>query len=351
MLTIQSDHNTRMILESDPAEVWIVAFHPDGKHFFDGTRHEIRRWRVADGQELRKQTDSETTYAISVSKDERWLVCGTTSGASVWDAELREKVITVESGKHVFSVDVAPDCTKFATGTTGHKATIWSITTGRKLIGPLEHGGDVNGVKFSPDGGRLATACYGDPTIRIFDAHNGDQLITIENPIPINSFLPIVWSTHGQRLFAVSEDYKIKSFDSPTGSPLAEWQIHGNSDGPMSVALSANGKFIASSAGCCVSFWDTSTLAQLGIVEDSNGIHCIALSPDDCRLATGSIDSGKTIIWDLSSILPGSYLSYNVSTALLKSTMTFIHKPLFLYARKLLAPDRKWSHFESITVQ
>ena len=266
-------------------------------------------------------------YTISVSKDQKWVVCGTTSGASVWDAELREKVVEVEGGVYVYSVDVAPDCTKFATGTGA--VTIWSITTGEKLLGPFEHGSGVMGVKFSPDGGRLATACRGDSTIRIFDAHNGDQLISIENTIPINSFLPIAWSTHGHRLFAVSEDYKIKSFDSSTGSPRAEWQIHENSDGPMSIALSENGKFIASSAGRFVSFWDTSTHTQLGIVEETRTIQSITLSPDGCRLATGSTASGSSIIWDLRGILPDSYLPGNVSTSFLKSTTTIIHERCF----------------------
>ena len=215
-----------MILEGGGGSVWAVAFHPDGKHFFDGTNNEIRRWRLADGQELGKQTGM-SLYAISVSKDQRWVACGTTSGASIWeDVELRKKVAEVERGEQVFSVDVAPDCTRFATGTQAEEVTIWSITTGEKLVGPLKHGGSIYGTKFSPDGGRLATACYGDSTIRIFDAHNGDQLISVGDPIPINSFLPIAWFTHSQRLFAVSRDYKIKLFDSSTGSPLAEWQIH-----------------------------------------------------------------------------------------------------------------------------
>ena len=313
-----------MVLEggAGPGSVWAVAFHPDGKHFFDGTRNEIRRWRLVDGRELGKQIGMDL-YVISVSKDQKWVACGTTSGASMWDAELREKFVTVEDGEYVYSVDVAPDCTMFVTGTSRGQVTIWSITTGETLLGPLEHGGVVMGVKFSPDGGRLATACFGDSTIRIFDAHNGDQLTSIENPIPAYSFLPIIWSTHGQRLFAVSKDYKIKSFDSSTGTgyPLAEWQIHQDSDGPMSIALSENGKFIASSAGRFVSFWDTSTHTQLGILEETHAIQSIALSPDGCRLATGSTASGSSIIWNLGGILPDSYLPGNVSTPSLKSMM------------------------------
>ena len=306
-----------MVLEGGIGKVYAVAFHPDGKHFFDGTRNEIRRWRLADGQELGKQTGMDM-YTISVSKDQKWVACGTTSGASVWDAELREKVAEVEGGKHVVSVDVVPDCTKFATGNSSlneGQVTIWSITTGERLVGLLEHGGSVYGVRFSPDGGRLATACYDDSTIRIFDAHNGDLLTTIEDRKLVGSFLPITWSTHGQQLFAGSTDCKIKLFDASTGSPIVEWQIHENSDDSMSIALSANGKFIASSAGRFVSFWDTSTHTQLDIVEGTHNIHSIALSPDGCRLAAGSKDSGSSIIWDLRGTLPDSYLPGNVTVS------------------------------------
>ena len=328
-----------MVLEGgagEDCEVWAVAFHPDGKHFFDGTRNGIRRWRVADGQELGKQTGM--TFEISVSKDQKWVVCGTAEGASVWDAELREKV--AEGRKWVYAVDVAPDCIKFATGTDAGEVNLCSITTGERLLGPLEHDGGVRGVRFSPDGGRLATACIGRCGICIFDAHNGDHLISIETSIPASSYLPIAWSTHGQHLFAVSEDYKIKSFDSLTGSPLAEWQIHENSNnGSMSISLSANGKFIASSAGRFVSFWDTLTHTQLGIVElkETHEIKSIALSPDGCRLAAGSA-SGSSIIWDLRGILPDSYLPGNVSTPFLKSAMTFVHESLFINTRKSLVP-------------
>ena len=340
-----------MVLEGSAGSVWAVAFHPDGKHFFDGTSNGIRRWRVADEQELGKQTGMGI-YAISVSKDEKWVACGTMNGASVWDAELREKVVEVEGEEHVYSVDVAPDCTKFATE-NNREVTIWSITTGERLVGPLEHGSDVMGAKFSPDGGRLATACYDDSTIHIFDTRNGDHLISIKNlGIPANLFLPIAWTTHGQRLFAVSENCQIKSFDSSTGSPLAEWQIHGTSINPMSmsITLSANGKFIASSTGRVISFWDTSTYIQLGIIEETDMISSIALSPDGCRLAAGSTELGS-IIWNLRGVLPDSYLPANVSTPFLKSTMTFIHESLFLYTGKSLVPDCKWSHFELLTVK
>ncbi|KAF8558567.1 YVTN repeat-like/Quino protein amine dehydrogenase [Imleria badia] len=253
---------------------------------------------------------------ISASRDRKWIVCGTTEGASVWDAELQEKVVEVDPGMFISALDVSPDSTRFATGTWAgdKKASIWSITTGERLVGPLEHDGSVYGIKFSPDGGHFATACMGNQPrkcIRIFDSHNGDQLITIENPqFPNWASAPIVWASDGQ-LFAISTAGKIQSFDTSTGSRLAEWQIH-DEDNLMSIALSANNKFIACSAGRSVSFWDTSTHTQLGIVEDAYNIRSLALSPDSSQLVAGNSNNVEGItIWDLSGILPETYLPIN----------------------------------------
>ena len=171
-----------MVTQSNGA-LWAVAFHPDGKHFFGGMSNGIQRWRIADGQQVGEQTGMNMND-ISVSRDGKWIVCGTTEGASVWDAELQRKVIEVEDAHWVDAVDVSQS-TRFATGTANgnRKASIWSITTGERLVGPLEHDSDVTGIKFFPDGGhiRVATAC--EDSIHIFDSYNGRRLITIGNPM------------------------------------------------------------------------------------------------------------------------------------------------------------------------
>ena len=302
-----------MILESVAGRVYTVAFHPDGMHFFGGTQHGIRRWRIADGQEVGKQTGMNMN-TISVSRDGKWIVCGCVEGTNVWDAELQRMVVEVEDTSYVDAVDVSPDSTRFATGAP-RNANIWSITTGERLVGPLKHDSALSGIKFSPDGRHITTACR--RSIHIFDSYNGDQLITIDNPMPDNvAITPIVWPP-GSRLFAISEGGKIKSFDTSTGSQLAEWQIHSYDRGDaMSIALSANtDRFIASSAGRFVSFWDTSTQTQLGsLLKDDDQIRSIALSPDGTHLATGGYNNKAVTIWNLSDILPESYLLITVST-------------------------------------
>ena len=337
-----------MVVESESGGgVYTVAFHPDGKHFFGGTENAIRRWRVADGQEVGKQTGMDMN-AISVSRDGKWVVCGTTEGASVWDAELQRKVVEVEDTNWVDAVDVSPESTRFATGTDGRpgKASIWSITTGERLAGTLEDDRAVKGIKFSPDGKHIATACA--DSIHIFDSYNGNQLITIDILMPDGyAFTPIVWPSDGQ-LFATSKSGKIKSFDTSTGSQLAEWKADSGNVEP--IAMSANARFIASSAGHSVSFWDTSTHTQLGSpLEDVDTIRSIALSPDGARLATGGYN-GTITICNLSDILPEPDLPITVSTTFPTPLrlITFVYHSTFYKPLSSLNPGRKWSSFSVV---
>ena len=302
-----------MVAEGSPGGLYTIAFHPDGKHFFGGTIDGIRRWQVADGKEVGEQMGMDMN-ALSVSRDGKWIVCGTTMGTSVWGAELERRIVEVEDSNYVKAVDVSPESTRFATAAE-RKASIWSITTGERLIGPLEHDSTIWGIKFSPDGKHIASAC--EDSIHIFDSYNGDPFIIISNPLPTRwvGMTPIVWPSDVQLFATSSKGGKIRSFDTSTGSQLAEWQIHSHdSEDRLSIALSANNRFIASSAGRSVTFWDTSTHAHLGSVLKHDGeIWSIALSPDDTLLATGSQD--KTItIWNPSDILPESYLPITVST-------------------------------------
>ena len=312
MLTIHQDHT--IVLDTGRFNtVWAVAFHPDGIHLFGGSWDGLRRWRVAGGKEAGKQLGMDLT-AISVSNDHRWILCGTMEGASVWDAKTLEKTIEVEGTNFVAAVDISPDSTRFATGTAegDNKATIWDITTGGRLVGPLRCDNYTAGVKFSPDGGYIAVAVRDYP-IQVFDSRSGDQLSTIRASVPHwQPLTPLAWSNNGQQIFVACGDNKIKTFEVSTGSQLAETQVHDDGD-VLSITLAANGKFLASIAGRSILFWDVLTLTQIGsIVKDSQEIRSIAVSPDCSHLAIGG-SKGKITIRHLSDILPDSYGPFHVS--------------------------------------
>ena len=334
MLSFQSDPT--IVLEASTSQVRAVAFHPDGKHVLGGGSGGLWRWRLEDGQEVGKHTGM-VLHAISMSRNHKWIVCGCEEGASVWDAEVQEKVIDVEGTDEVNAVDVSPDSTAFATG-TNDAASVWHITSGERLVGPLKHGSWVIGIQFSPNGECIATYSYGG-SIRIFDSRDGGELITIE--IVTSSLFPstpFAWSNDGQRIFAASNDDKIKLFDVSTGSQLAESQTL---QGGIINSLAANGKFVATFMDRTISFLDTSTLSQIEpVIEDSQDIYTIAISPDNGYLATG-IANGKIAIRDLGSILPDSYGPFHVSICpltMLACRTSLIPSPTLIhYVRQLIA--------------
>ena len=293
--------------------IYSVTFHSDGMQLLSGQSDGLRRWRVEDGQEVGNKVGRDV-IAISVSKDGKWIVCGTDQGASVWDAKIQEKAIEVEGTILVGAVDISPESTRFATatGTGDNKASIWNIITGERLVGPIQHDNYIAGIKFSPNGKHIATEAQ-DHSIRVFDSRNGDQLITIKTGIPSWSpITPFAWSNNGKQIFTASSGRKIKSFDVSTGSQLAELQVHGDNE-VVSIALAANGKFLATFAGHTITFYDTSTLTQIGpVIEDSQKIRSIALSPNCSYLATGGFN-GNITLRNLNNILPDLYGPFSVS--------------------------------------
>jgi WD40 repeat protein len=304
-----------VIETGDDAAIFSVAFNSDGMQLFGGNNDGVRRWRVADGQEVRNQMAMDVN-AISVSTDGQWMVCGSRKGASVWDAKTQENTIEVDGTDMVGAVDISPESTSFATAAgrgSGYKASIWNIITGERLVGPLQHNGFITGIKFSPNGEHIATAVR-DRSIRVFDSRDGDQLIAIKTDMPSWwPSIPLAWSNDGHQLFAAASDRKIKSFDVSTGSQVAELQVHGDNE-VVSIALAANGKFLATFVGYAISFWDTSTLTQIGpVIKDSHWIRSISLSPDSGCLATGG-DCGNITVRNVNIVLPDFYGPFSVST-------------------------------------
>ena len=309
--------------------MFAIVFHPDGKHLLGGGGDGIRRWRLGDGQEVGRQMGMTNINTIAASSNHKWVVCGADEGASVWDAELHEKVIHVEGTKQVAAVDVSPDSTRFATG-IGGEASVWSMTSGERLLGPLViYHRDVTGIRFSPNGEQIATFSFGG-LLRIFDSRNGDEVITITTVSPPKWITtPLAWSNDAHYIFTVPGDYMIKSFAVSTGAQIAESPIL---DDCESIALAPNGKFIATYAGCSILFLDSSTLSPIvPAIEDKKNIRSIAISPDSSHVATGQT-GGRLTVRNLGGILPDSYSPVHVSVF----PLTIFVAPLVCYTRHLL---------------
>ena len=295
-----------------------------------GAERMLRRWQVdsRDGHEVGQAIRAEGAeiFAVDLSADGKWLACGLKlkcgeSGngragqVRVWDTETHEKVLDIQGhANSVFSIHITPDSAKIATGSADKTAFIWSLTTGRRLVGPLKHEGIVVAVRFSPTGDRVATATAKNPdakSIRIYNSDDGRRLLDI--PFSVNRHVSssLAWSADGHQLFAVSYS-ELKCFDSSSGSLLGQWSVPGGGSS-ASIALSRNQKFIVVAAFKSLSFWDAVTHKQVGnVIEHASPVWSVALSPNDHHVATGE-ENGRVVFRCLRSILPDSYITVNVS--------------------------------------
>ncbi|KIK13326.1 hypothetical protein PISMIDRAFT_73188, partial [Pisolithus microcarpus 441] len=247
---------------------------------------DIRRWKIEDGREQGPTMQAGVrVYAIAVSQDGRWIVSGDEGKqAIVWNALTNEKVHHTQYGNWVWAVDISSDSTKVVDATcrgTGN-VRLFGIASGHRLLPPISHD-NVAGVKFSPDGSRLATVSYGSG-VRVYSTHDGKVLFDSGTRGSVDSsswVTPLAWSSDGQQLFVASKD-KFTSFNF-SDSSSTEWPIHENQS---SASIASNGKFIACSAGSSVSLWDCMSRRRISpIITHAAWISCIALSPSGGYLA------------------------------------------------------------------
>ena len=258
-----------------------VTFSLNGEHLFSGGQDQnVEVWGVQDGQRV-VTMEAKDVVCFAVAKNGKWIAGSTWRGeAFMWDAKTHERVWRDWKGCDDI-VDFSPDSTKLVSGSLNCTATTWDVASGDK-IWTLEHKQVMITAKFSSDGNRIATATY-EGSVRVWDSSNGDLLVDIPVMVTSSYNNGLLWFNN--HIFVVSGS-KIKQLDASTGSTVSEWPVP-NSDIYSCIAVPRHGKVISCSTSHSVSFWDASTCLQIGLVEHTEYIRSIALSPVNRSLAIG----------------------------------------------------------------
>ena len=274
----------------------VVAFSANGEHLLSGGRDQnVQVWRVQDGRRV-ATIQAVGILCLAVSKNGKWMAGGTLWGeVFIWDAETHERVWkhredTWPMEACMEAVDFSPDSTKLVSGSRNCTATLWDLASGEKMW-TFHHGPkEVIAAKFSSDGDRIATATY-KGSVRVRDSSNGQLLVDIPVMVPSLYNNGLRWFDN--HIFVVYGS-TIKQLDASTGSMVYEWSVP-QSNFNSCIAIPIHGKFMAYSTNHSVTFWDTSTHLQIGLVEHTEDICSIALSPDNSSLAVGG-ENGTIII-------------------------------------------------------
>jgi WD40 repeat protein len=197
----------------------------------------------------------------------------------------------------VDGVAFSPDGKRLATASWDHTAKVWDVESGKELLTLRGHSNGVYGVAFSPDGKHLATASS-DHTAKVWDVESGRELLTLRGHS--DSVDGVAYSPDGKRLATASGDHTAKVWDAGSGKELLT--LDGHSDVVDGVAFNPDGKRLATASwDHTAKVWDAESGKELLTLRGhSDRVYGVAFSPDGKRLATASSDHTAKV-WDVES--------------------------------------------------
>jgi WD40 repeat protein/tRNA A-37 threonylcarbamoyl transferase component Bud32 len=251
---------------------------------------------------------SSGVYSVVLSPDSRTLASGSADKKiKLWDVRRQREIATLTGhSDYVFSVVLSPDGRTLASGSADKKIKLWDVQSQGEIATLTGHSGSVLSVALSPDGRTLASGSW-DNTIKWWDLQSQRKWWDLRSQGEISTLtghsdyiISIALSPNGRTLASGSADKKIKLWDVRSQGETAT--LTGHSNWVMSVALSPDGRTLASgSKDNTIKLWDVQSQEEIAtLTGHSDIVYSVALSPDGRTLASGSKDN--TIkLWDVQS--------------------------------------------------
>lgn len=186
----------------------------------------------------------------------------------------------------VRSVRFSPDGGSLASGSEDETVQIWQVSDGvmrRRLRVP---GCPIESVAFSPAGNLMAVGGWGGA---ITLCEIGEDTLTVRDNLLAPFIHSLSFSPDGSLLAAGGYDGAVYLWALPDAE--AETPLTGFANFIYSVAFSPDGEWLAASSGSSVQIWRLADRKPIELLQGHSGpVHSIAFSPDSSLLATGSED-------------------------------------------------------------
>lgn len=295
------------------AAVLSVDFSLDGQQLVTGNWNGLAViWEVSSGEEIMPLTPSQEIVSITYSPDGTMVAgsAGSEGVARIWDAESGEELLTLRGHEGVLDgIAFSPDSQRIATASWDGSVRVWDANTGQELLRLDGHSGNVDGVAFHPDGIQLASASS-DSTVRIWNTAPSYELFTITagifGPPTMMSLSPdgSLLAT-GQFLDGPTE---VRLWDAHTGTHLRSLEIPENVNADdtirevQNLSFSPDGTYLAAATSVGeVYLWTVDSGTHTRTFAGHTGwVWGLDFSPDGLRLVSAGEDATAKV-WDVQS--------------------------------------------------
>lgn len=296
-----------------------AAFSPDERHVVTGSLDRtIRVWDTRSGQELKRFRIELSPLgggiakilAVAYSPDGRFLLCGTSAGMLLLNAETGSIVEHYgPRGIQMLRTDInavafSPDGRQVAAG-YWRGIYVWETESGEELhlleVADGSPSGkdakrDITSVMFTPDGQQIVAGSE-DSVIHVWDAETGRVVRRlVGHSRPVRS---IALSRDGRYVLSGSEDETARLWDLSSGKEQRQIK---SGLGVWSVAFGKDDQLVLVGTGFGATAWDTATgkLTQLLHAKSFSRYGGLAISGNGRYLVSGT-SSGDVQVWDLAS--------------------------------------------------
>jgi len=276
--------------EDHKDSVQAVAVFPNKRRMVTGSSDKtLRLWDLETGIVLKKmEGHSSRVSALVVSRDGQIIASGDENGEIIgWRGETGESLtepIKAHSDQ-MWSVDFSPDGAVLATGSFDKTTKFWCTKTWQMQGEPIQCGGHVFGVRYSPSGELLAIGTH--KIIQIYNPGTREQVASFGS-----CSLSLAWRPDGTRLLSGGnrEDPTIREWDTLTRKQVGHpWE--GHTKAIYAIAIHPAGTLVASASyDMHVRLWRLSDRRTIAIFKHSSPLRSVTFSSDGKHILSGGRD-------------------------------------------------------------